>query len=184
MTSSFRIPAHEVGIYTACSISAAFLAALLLGWTQPLHWGWRGRGWSRKKAGIFFSRSLILLAADYNVVFLGRVISQVCMHRNGQTASVHIRLGQRMDQLGVPEDAIVLVNIHRVLSFNWPPVNCHTGWVRKPPCGCRTIWCKLPGLDGNNPKLVDLYQSNHRKMAFHSSKTIGTMKLFQIHYEP
>lgn len=175
-------------LHSGAAFQPLFWACAAVGLDTAIALGVRRRGWSRKKAGIFFSRSLILLVAGITtVVFLGRVISPgLHAPKWSDSQRSYSAVGSRLDQLGVPEDAIVLVNNPPgfFLSTGRQSIVIPDGGEENLLAVAEQYGANYLVLDGNNPKLIDLYQSNHRKDGFSFIETIGTMKLFQIHYEP
>jgi len=175
-------------LHSGAAFQPLFWACAAIGLEEAVRFGARKRGWSRKSAGLFFSRSLVVLSAIVTaVVFWGRVISPG-FQAPGWTASqrAYTVLGGRLTDLGISADAVFVVNNPPgfYLATGRSAIVIPDGDEQSLLSAARKFGAGYLVLDVNNPKLVGLYGKESEYSGFLLIETIGSIKLYQIRLLP
>ena len=175
-------------LHSGAAFQPLFWACAAVGLEEAVRFGARKRGWGRKSAGLFFSRSLVVLAAAVTVVvFWGRVISPG-FQAPGWTASqrAYAEVDSRLTDLGIPADAVFVVNNPPgfYLATSRSAIVIPDGDEQRLLAAARRFGAGYLVLDENNPKLAGLYQADSEDLDFLFIETIGSVKLYQIRLVP
>lgn len=171
-------------LHSGAAFQPLFWACAAIGLEEVVRFGARKRGWSRKSAGLFFSRSLVVLSAIFTaIVFGGRVISPG-FQAPAWTASqrVYADVGRRLAALEISADAVFVVNNPPgfYLATGRSAIVIPDGDEQSLLSAARKFGAGYLVLDVNNPKLVGLYEKESEYSDFSLIETIGSIKLFKI----
>lgn len=175
-------------LHSGTAFQPLLWACAAVGLEEVVRFGARKRGWGRRSAGLFFSRSLVVLAAIVTVVvFWGRVISPG-FQAPGWTASqrAYVEVGRRLTNLGIPAGEVFAVNNPPgfYLATGRSAIVIPDGDEQSLLLAARKFGAGYLVLDANNPKLVGLFEKESEYQDFSLVETIGSIKLYQIRLLP
>ncbi|HWQ04531.1 MAG TPA: hypothetical protein VN452_04175 [Longilinea sp.] len=185
MTLVFPFSGSRGGfLHSGAAFQPLFWACAAVGLDNAITYGASKRSWSRKMAWRVFSISAVVLAALVTVwAFWGRVLHPDLRSPGWITGQENYRaVGAYLDQNNIPETDLFLVNDPPgfFLATGRSSIVIPDGGEQELFAAAQKYGAKYLVLDQNNPKLIQLYQSENGIHAFVFVNAVGPVKIYQV----